>query len=222
MVSVRALLIDIIGTTTPLSYRDTMFRDFAEHGEDYLKRHPYIFEDMKKTLGVKSKRKLVNSIRERLEHKQYPPEFMRLIGLVNIEGYEQGRLKPVFYQDIAPAFKVWHDHEVAIALFSNIYWKAQQSMFRQAGLESFIAGYYDTGLRGSKQESQSYYQIAVAMSWPRNRLYLADDVAELKAAEAAHFGVALVVREHNLNLANGRYASITSFEQVSSSLHIFK
>lgn len=141
-----------------------------------------------------------------------------LQGLIWAVGYKQGLLSSHVFDDVAPALKNWKEAGVDIRIFSSGSVTAQKVFLQNTihgALSEYLSGHYDT-TTGPKREPESYLAIASdARFEPAQILFLSDIEAELKAASAAGFKVALVVRPGNAPAEGDDFATVESFEQIS-------
>jgi len=239
---VRAILLDIEGTTTPIAFVHEVLFSFARtHLRDYLAKH----FDSKDVVAD------VNLLRE--EHKQdvsegkQPPPLTEapddiesiaayvnwlidkdrkstglksLQGKIWQEGYSDGTLRAQVFPDVAPALARWRVAGLNVSIFSSGSVLAQQLLFahtESGDLTPFINNYFDTSV-GKKGESESYSRIAEALEVPASEvLFVSDVVAELAAAREAGMEVALSVRPGNQPQPSAdQYTAIQSFDELGS------
>ena len=238
----RAILLDIEGTTTPIAFVHEVLFSFARtHLRDYLAKH----FDSKDVVAD------VNLLRE--EHKQdvsegkQPPPLTEapddiesiaayvnwlidkdrkstglksLQGKIWQEGYSDGTLRAQVFPDVAPALARWRVAGLNVSIFSSGSVLAQQLLFahtESGDLTPFINNYFDTSV-GKKGESESYSRIAEALEVPASEvLFVSDVVAELAAAREAGMEVALSVRPGNQPQPSAdQYTAIQSFDELGS------
>ena len=238
----RAILLDIEGTTTPIAFVHEVLFSFARtHLRDYLAKH----FDSKDVVAD------VNLLRE--EHKQdvsegkQPPPLAEapddiesiaayvnwlidkdrkstglksLQGKIWQEGYSDGTLRAQVFPDVAPALARWRVAGLNVSIFSSGSVLAQQLLFahtESGDLTPFINNYFDTSV-GKKVESESYSRIAEALEVPASEvLFVSDVVAELAAAREAGMEVALSVRPGNQPQPSAdQYTAIQSFDELGS------
>ena len=236
---IRAILLDIEGTTTPIAFvHEVLFSYARDHAKEFLVNN----------VGADEVRADVARLRE--EHvtdvsngEQPPPlndeapidslvayvEWLiardrKSTGLKSLQGkiwkhgYADGSLKSQVYADVAPAFARWHARGWRISIFSSGSVLAQQLLFAhtEAGdLTKFIDQYFDTNV-GKKGEAESYRSVAAALSLrPDEILFVSDVIAELDAASEAGMETLLSIRPGNQPQEHAeRYRAIHSFESV--------
>jgi len=224
MDDVRAILLDIEGTTTPIAFvHDVLFGYAREHVRDFLDKNPAA-DDIallreEHALDVREGRNPPPLTAEyvawlmALDRKS--TGLKSLQGKIWIEGYENGSLKSQVFEDVEPAFQRWRERGLRISIFSSGSVLAQQLLFAYSevgNLTRFIENYFDTRV-GKKGEAESYRKIAKAMSLkPWQILFISDVVAELQAAKKAGLETILSIRPGNE--AQPQYPSISSFDEI--------
>lgn len=238
MQGIRGVVLDIEGTTTPISfvhedlfnYSRTRVRDFLahhhpsddmqllrdEHAEDVRqgKQPPPLAESGSAT-EIDSLATYVNWL---IDLNSKARGLKSLQGKIWHEGYADGTLQAKVFPDVAPALARWRAAGLSINIFSSGSVLAQQLLFRhtEAGdLTSFIDKYFDTAV-GKKSEAQSYQRIAESVGVrPEELLFISDVVAELAAAREAGMKVLLSIRPGNQPQDSAdQYPSIHSFDEL--------
>ncbi|MEM9906754.1 MAG: acireductone synthase, partial [Cyanobacteria bacterium P01_D01_bin.44] len=205
--SVSTLLLDIEGTTTPVSYVfDVLFPFASDHVEDFLEIQGQA-GDVQGDLTL---------LRQEYQAESNPvppwagddptaavPYIHHLIaidrkstGLKSLQGkiwnagYQAGTLRSELFLDVKPAFERWQTAGKAIYIFSSGSVQAQKLIFRYSqdgDLTPHIRGYFDT-TTGPKRETDSYRKIAEKIGiLPGQILFISDVVAELQPARDAGF-----------------------------------
>ncbi len=138
-----------------------------------------------------------------------------LQGRIWADGYRDGKLQGVVYDDVPRAFVRWRTSGVRIAIFSSGSVLAQRLIFGHStagDLGRDIDGYFDT-TTGPKREAGSYRSIAAALNVaPADVLFYSDVVAELDAARAAGMQTALSVRDGKAPSGTGGHRVIHDFD----------
>jgi enolase-phosphatase E1 len=230
----QAVLLDIEGTVTPISFvHEILFPYAREHVNNYLSQHlqqPEVQADMQKLREeqasdieelrqstIDSIDTIVTYVNRLIDLDRKSPALKSLQGKIWRAGYEDGSLKSPVYSDVVDAFERWRDVGIKINIFSSGSVLAQQLLFAHtdAGdLTSYIDQYFDTSV-GKKIDPQSYLAIAANLSFdPTRLLFVSDVVAELDAANAAGMQTRLCVRPGNPPQAASQFQSITSFESL--------
>ena len=214
MQDVRAILLDIEGTTTPIAFvHDVLFSYAREHVREFLAANS-ASEDIallreEHAVDVNPPPDLAAYVEWLISLDRKSTGLKSLQGKIWRQGYIEGTLKSQVFADVAPAFARWRDQELRISIFSSGSVLAQQLLFAhtEAGdLTPFIDGYFDTTV-GKKGEAESYRKIAEAMGLkPEEILFISDVVAELDAARQTGMKTILSIRE--------QHPSIRSFDEV--------
>lgn len=239
---IRAVLLDIEGTTTPISFVHEVLFSYARlHVRDFLNENldsPEVTKDLanlQQEHNVDQMQGLgppplvsvtcpaqidsvVAYINWLMDRDRKSPGLKSLQGQIWKEGYSNGTLKAEVFADVPPAFERWRRAGLSINIFSSGSSLAQELLFahtESGDLSCFIDNYFDTTV-GSKQNSASYQKIAGALCLRSIEiLFVSDIVAELDAAEAAGMHPLLIVRPGNQGQPFAeRCRRIQSFEGV--------
>jgi enolase-phosphatase E1 len=228
LTDIRAILLDIEGTTTPIAfvhqvlfpYARARVHDHLEQGDIALLRTEYDAEPRSPDLPAWDPEAYVYWLMDR---DRKSTALKALQGRIWEAGYRSGELKGKgeVYADVRPALERWHKAGKTIAIFSSGSVLAQRNLFANttAGdLSPFLSGYFDT-TTGPKREAQSYRQIAAMLRQePRDILFVSDVTAELDAASAAGMRTALCVREPEPPIPNPQspeHPRIRSFAELA-------
>lgn len=218
--SLRAILLDIEGTTTPIAFvHDVLFSYARDHVREFLAANPsaediaHLREEQANDAGAPE------SISEYVEWlisiDRKSTALKSLQGKIWRQGYEDGSLKSQVFADVAPAFERWRHRGLRVSIFSSGSVLAQQLLFAHTevgDLTMFIDSYFDTNV-GKKGEAESYRKIAEAMGLPAQEiLFISDVVAELEAADEAGMKTVLSIRPGNA--PQPQYPSIRSFDEI--------
>jgi enolase-phosphatase E1 len=221
---VRAILLDIEGTTTPIAFvHDVLFSYEREHVREFLNENSAA-DDIallreEHAVDVKEGRNPPPLTAEYVEWlialDRKSTGLKSLQGKIWRQGYESGLLKSQVFEDVAPAFQRWRERGLRISIFSSGSVLAQQLLFAHTevgDLTRFIDGYFDTRV-GKKGDAESYLRITEAMGLEtREILFISDVVAELEAASQAGMKTILSIRPGNE--AQPQYPSIRSFDEI--------
>jgi len=221
----KGILLDIEGTTTPISFvYDVLF--------------PFARAHVKEHLGKDDVRAL------RLEHKQdvgnglLPPAWSKepvdyvhwlmdqdrkstplknLQGKIWLEGYKNGELHGEVYADVPRALARWQQEGIDMRIYSSGSILAQRLLFsstKDGDLTAFLSGYFDT-TTGPKTELESYLSIAEAFGLEASEIvFISDITRELDAARSARMQTALCIRPGNHPQSPGTHRTILSFDEI--------
>ena len=140
-----------------------------------------------------------------------------LQGVIWEAGYRSGELRATLFADVQAAFERWHADGLRLRLFSSGSVLAQKLLFghtESGDLTSFFEGFHDT-TTGPKQQPASYEAIAAAAKLPTSDvLYLSDVVAELDGARRAGMRTALLKRPGNPAQPESTHPVVTDFDAI--------
>jgi enolase-phosphatase E1 len=215
---IKAILLDIEGTTTPIDFVHKKLFPFAKRKiNTFVKENfdqiqteieqlkaEYRKDFAEQIYGRDFREDTVETIVEYLrflidiDRKSTPLKSLQ--GKIWQAGYESGEIKSVIFSDVPKAFECWTAEGKIIAIFSSGSVLAQKLIFKYSNfgdLSGFISAYFDTET-GPKREARSYRKIAANLGFkPLEILFISDVLAELEAAENAGMQTVLSVREGN-------------------------
>jgi len=224
---VKAILLDIEGTTTPIAFvHDVLFSYARDHVREFLAtdsaaediallREEHEADAPPLTNEIESVATYVEWL-IKLDRKS--TALKSLQGKIWRQGYRDGSLKSQVFADVAPAFERWRERGLRISIFSSGSVLAQQLLFAhtEAGdLTPFLDSYFDTKI-GKKGDAESYRKIAEVLEIPAHQiLFISDVVAELDAANQAGMKTLLSIRPGNAPQPHEeQYPSIRSFDEI--------
>ncbi len=211
---IRAILLDIEGTTTPIAFvHDVLFTYARNHVRDYLTqhanelagdiaqlRHEHANESEPPLPLTDETNSIANYVNWLIDRDRKSTGLKSLQGKIWREGYETGTLKSQIFSDVRPAFERWREAGLGISIFSSGSALAQQLLFahtEEGDLTPFITAYFDTTV-GAKADEESYRRIAEKLNLPPPEiLFVSDVVAELAAATGAGMKTRLSLRPGN-------------------------
>ena len=206
MIEIRAIVTDIEGTTSSISFvRDVLFPyarkrlpAFVEtHGDKPDVQH-WLHEAAREAGLVEATRQeIIELLLGWIDQDRKSTALKALQGMIWKDGYEAGDYRAHMYPEVAARLRAWRADGLRLYVYSSGSVPAQQLFFRysEAGdLTPLFAGYFDTET-GPKREAESYRRIAAAIDeQPRHLLFLSDMVEELDAASEAGFKTGWLVR----------------------------
>ena len=238
---VRAILLDIEGTTTPIDFvtktlfpyasrkLGTFLRENAAEAEvralmkDFRAQH-----ELDERSGLKPPSWREDSEEERLRSSVAYGQWLiardskctplkALQGKIWQHGYASGELKGEVYADVPVAFERWKRRGKRIFIYSSGSVLAQQLLFGSVAtgdLTPHISAYFDTRV-GTKAEAESYRKIATAVSYqPKEFLFVSDAVKEIEAARAAGMQALLCERRGESKAAGSGAQVIHDFNCI--------
>lgn len=236
----RAVLLDIEGTTTPISFvHDVLFPFAREHLRDYLIRHsgaPEVQEDIAGLFrehsldqqrgeqppqiddGSSSFEVIVPYVDWLIKRDRKSPALKSLQGKIWEQGYRGGSLKAPLFDDVVPNLNRLRRSGSRIAIFSSGSVFAQKLLFAHTDTgdhSDLIDDYFDTGV-GSKASSSSYGQIARRLQLQTTEVIFVSDVTnELAAARDAGMSTLLCLRPGNQPQSTAeQFQVIRSFSEI--------
>jgi enolase-phosphatase E1 len=237
---VRAILLDIEGTTTPIAFvYDVLFPFARARLTDYLAgsaggAHR---DEVREALALLRAEWAADAAGRRavpdwsdaipesaaaylgwlMDRDVKSPALKRLQGLIWEGGYWTGELRGQVFADVPPAFARWRDAQATIAIYSSGSVLAQRLLFgatEQGDLTPFIAAFFDTGV-GAKRWPDSYRRIAAELNRTAGEiLFVSDTPAELDAARAAGCQALLAERPGNKPVTYAEAETIRTFDQI--------
>ncbi len=238
---IRAILLDIEGTTTPVDFvYNTLFPFSVACAEQFLAQH---YQDVEVAADVEALRQqraaeaqgIANPppwrgdsraariasaaayFRWLVEHDRKLTALKSLQGKIWEAGYRSGELHGAVYPDVPPAFARWRQQGRSISIFSSGSVLAQKLLFRHStsgDLTPFIASYFDTAT-GPKQNAQSYSRIADSLRAQAQAIvFISDTVRELDAAREAGLQTLLCVRPEARPPEHAEHPVVHTFDEV--------
>lgn len=221
------LLLDIEGTTTPISFvhdilfpyaRRSMASFIREHWNEPLLEedwdalrtqhrldHETGYEDLPALhtvlLGSDEEREeLIAYIFWLMDHDRKVTGLKSIQGKIWSKGYAEGVLKGQLFEDVPQIFKQLHAQNTPIYIYSSGSIQAQKLLFghtEYGDLLPYLSGHFDTTI-GSKKECESYQSIAQNIGvLPSRILFVTDLLAEAQAAQKAGMQARIAERPGN-------------------------
>jgi len=236
----KHLLLDIEGTTTPISFvKETLFPYAFAQADTYLSNHwdEVAIQDIVRDLiaqgladglsiaqfaadtkenGVAS---ITEYVRDCIKGDRKISPLKKLQGMMWKDGYTSGELQGAVYEDVPRNLDRLAAAGASVSIYSSGSKQAQQLLFRhstQGDLRSKLSCYFDTKV-GQKQEADSYAEILLTLGAesPRDVLFVTDILAEGVAASEAGLQVLISVRPGNAPITESHcFRTITSFDQI--------
>jgi enolase-phosphatase E1 len=222
-VTVQAVLCDIEGTTSSLSFvHDVLFPLSYDQMEDFIKENWNSDLIRQELQQIKSEDpdEVIKTLRSWINEDRKEGALKSIQGKIWKNAFESGKIRGHVYQDVLPNFRKWRDSNVKICIFSSGSIEAQKLLFRhsEAGdLSQFISSYFDT-TTGPKREATSYKKIASELSLPATSiLFLSDIQSELDAARNAGMLTTQLLREPATPKNFSGHPIVNSFDEIKLS-----
>lgn len=221
---IRAILTDIEGTTSSLSFvKDVLFPYAREHLPEFVRQHDKetevraLLEQVSKEAGRSlSDEQAIEQLLQWITEDRKVTPLKALQGLIWEAGYRNGDYQGHIYDDAAACLQQWHQQGLRLYVYSSGSVYAQKLLFGHTtlgDLTPLFSGYFDTQI-GAKQESGSYCRIAETIGLPASEiLFLSDIEAELDAARKAGMKTYWLVRESEPE-ARAEHGQVNSFDLI--------
>jgi len=192
-VTVRAILLDIEGTTAPISFvAEVLFPFAAERLGAFVRANaadPAVAEALRETAALEGRElsvpEAIDTLLGWIKADRKATPLKTLQGMIWREGYESGRIVSPVYPDAARVMRDWKARGLRLDVYSSGSVEAQKLLYgySDAGdLTPLFSAYFDTKT-GPKLEAASYAAIAKAIDVPpADILFLSDAPGEVAAA----------------------------------------
>ena len=239
------MLLDIEGTTTPISFvYEVLFPYARRHLRRYVEQqaasadHAALYDRLRDEHAadraggesvppwvdeppVARTGSILSYLNWLMDRDRKSTALKSLQGLIWEEGYRAGDLVGEVFADVPPALARWSAQRIDAGIFSSGSVLAQQLLFRHSSagdLTSLLRWYFDT-TTGPKTDPGSYRRIAAAMDIPTaSVLFVSDIAAELDAARTAGMQTRLCIRPGNRPPPLGHgHREIRTFDEVPTS-----
>jgi enolase-phosphatase E1 len=220
----KGVLLDIEGTTTPISFvYDVLFPFAREHAREHLLREDltalraeYDADVEKGSAPPAWSEPPVAYVHWLMDQDRKSTALKALQGKIWQEGFTRGELHGEVFADVPPALARWQSDGLDVRIFSSGSILAQRLLFsttKEGDLTRFLNGYFDT-TTGPKHESSSYEKIANVFGLPASEIFFISDVSrELDAAREAGIRTALCVRPGNHPQPANTHVTISTFNE---------
>ncbi|XP_048731965.1 enolase-phosphatase E1-like [Ostrea edulis] len=238
---VKALIVDIEGTTTPIGFvKETLFPYVEENVESFLKKR-FSEEETKadiaalQELAAKDKADgvagvveipkegsegdivtaVVKNIKWQMDGDRKTTALKQLQGHIWREGYKTGKIKAELFEDVGPALQQIVDEGINVYVYSSGSIESQKLLFgntEEGDLLELFTDFFDT-TTGDKKEAASYKKITEKIGVSAEEiLFLTDMPNEATAASQAGLRSALVARDGNEDLTEEDFQNFLVIE----------
>lgn len=227
--NVKYVLFDIEGTTTPLSFvKNVLFPYSIKKMEKYLEEN----WDKKETqadmllllptygqTNKESIKEISKYLIDCIKNDSKISTLKNIQGRIWDQGYSEGELKSIIYDDVLDFFTKAQNEDVKVAIYSSGSRNAQKLLFKYSNLgdiRKYISCYFDTSV-GQKQEKKSYEEIIQSLGVDNGNeiLFVTDILGESQAAIEAGMLSVLAVRAENAPLPSGHgLETVTTFHDL--------
>jgi len=223
-VTVRAIVTDIEGTTSSISFvHDVLFPYASRELPDFVRDNAGVpeiaglLDDARHEAGEADAgtERVIEILLGWIAADRKVTPLKTLQGHVWRRGYERGDLTGHTYHDAVDRLRRWAVSGIDLYVYSSGSVGAQKLLFgySDAGdLRPIFKGYFDTRI-GQKKESESYLNIVREIGMPAGDILFLSDVAEeLDAARAAGMRTCQLVRDEDVRV--GSHAVARNFDEI--------
>jgi len=240
------LLLDIEGTTCPVSFVSTILFPYAkqklssyirQHGADStqiqtIQEAKREWDEDQSTASIQLKTQVdlqqiseVDGLIQYLKHlisiDRKSTALKDLQGQIWKDGYNQGELKAELFSEAAECLQKWHKQGIRLSVYSSGSIQAQKLLYRhteKGNLEPLFSHWFDTRT-GPKKAAESYITIARELnSTPKTIWFVSDNADECDAAQAAGMYTLFSLRDGNPDRDPREHRVIQSLREVGAFL----
>ena len=240
------LLLDIEGTTCPVTFVSEILFPFAE-GElsHYITEHESDssqnrsiqearteWESDQSPESLRLKKQVselqVNEVDGLIQYLKHLISIDRkstalkdLQGQIWEHGYRKGELKSELFPETAECLRQWHQQKITLSVYSSGSVHAQKLLYRHSSsgnLEALFSHWHDTHM-GPKKSPESYTIIAKGLkSSSKNIWFVSDNGEECDAAREAGMNTLFSLRHGNPDREPRDHQVIQSLHEVTAHL----
>jgi len=213
---VRAIICDIEGTTTSLSFVHQILFPISLQKMDQFVRDNWE-SNIVQTLNIPTPEATSALLKSWIQADKKDTILKSIQGNIWKQGFESGQIRGHIYPDVPVSFQKWKNSGIRISIFSSGSVEAQRLIlqYSEAGdLSPFIDHYFDT-TTGQKRDPASYEKIAKELDLsPHDLLFLSDVTEELNAARIAGIQTIQILREGTAKPQQSTHRTVTSFDEI--------
>ena len=225
MLPIAAVVTDIEGTTTPISFvRDTLFPFARARLPDLVGkrgREPAIAAELEEVRRMTPGAEPLETLLHWMDIDAKLTPLKALQGVIWRQGYVEGALQGAVYPEVPDVLRRWKTAGLRLFVYSSGSVDAQKLLFSHSvagDLTPLFDGFFDTRI-GPKREPESYGRLAIGLGLPTPEvLFLSDVEEELDAAAAAGLRTCQLVRPDDATLPSERHATAVDFDEVAAAL----
>ena len=221
--AVRAILTDIEGTTSSISFvKDVLFPYARERMAGFVASHAGN-DDVRQALDEVSREvgrplsdgEAVEQLERWIDEDRKITPLKALQGMIWEAGYQDGDFHGHMYPDAVEGLRRWHARGLKLYVYSSGSVYAQKLLFGHTefgDLTPLFDGYFDTRV-GAKGDAASYRAIAEHIGLPPGQvLFLSDITTELDAAQSAGMRTTQLLRD--ATVPHSAHAAATQFDDI--------
>lgn len=232
MITVKAILTDIEGTTSSISFvRDVLFPYAAQHLPMFVRanaRDPVVMAQLQVVvqeagLAANDYEAIIATLLQWIAEDRKATPLKALQGILWEHGYKNHAYSAHVYEDAFRQLNRWHAAGIPLYVYSSGSIQAQKLFFGYSefgDMTSLFSGFFDT-TSGAKQDAASYRRIAEAINIDAGDiLFLSDIAAELDAARSAGMQTCWLVRPQDTTadavvIAGSPHQVVRDFSEIA-------
>lgn len=227
--AIRAVLLDIEGTTTDIAFvHEILFPYARKHLAPYVEaqiKDPVVQACLQQVAATVmseedrhlDRQDLVKTLESWIDSDRKHPALKKLQGMIWEKGYRDKGYTAHLYEDVLPVIKEWRSAALKVAIYSSGSVAAQRLLFEHtlAGdITALLTAYFDLEM-GNKRDASSYQAIARELDVDAPHLLFISDVCEeLDAAAVAGLQTVQMIRPGTE--ACGRHRRAETFRDIGS------
>ena len=240
------LLLDIEGTTCPVSFVSDVLFPFAKQKlSHYIKKHwdkiphnepiqaakkEWLDDQSPETMQIKQQamkgeteeiEALIQYLKHLISIDKKSTALKDLQGKIWEHGYNNGDLKSQLFPETAECLREWRKQGITLSVYSSGSIQAQKMLYRHSptgDLEKLFSHWFDTHT-GPKKSTESYIRIAKLLGSSPNKIwFVSDNGAECDSARLAGMHTLFSLREGNPDRDPRDHTVVQSLREVSAHL----
>jgi len=243
MMNQQHLLLDIEGTTCPVSFVSDILFPFAKQElSNYIKQSwdkilhnkpiqaaikEWLDDESPESMQIKqqvAKQEidemdgLIQYLKHLISIDKKSTALKDLQGKIWEHGYNIGELKSQLFPESAECLRKWHEQGLTLSVYSSGSIQAQKLLYRHSpagDLEKLFSHWFDTHT-GPKKSAESYTKIAEQLHSSPNRIwFVSDNGAECDSARLAGMHTLFSLRDGNPDRDPRDHTVVQSLREVN-------